>query len=116
PTQLPRLMDAAARVSHSSPAYPSIAYYLVQLDLELGKKADAGRIVDEMLEMGDRLPISTHNTLIDLERKFVTGLDDFIVYSLKKPFAFDFDGEVGTIDEFIARQKTYYDPEVNKDG
>jgi hypothetical protein len=31
-----------------------------------------------------------------------------------KPFAFDFDGTSGTIDEFIAEQKSYYDPQNNE--
>jgi hypothetical protein len=38
-------------------------------------------------------------------------MDDFLRYSLMKPFAFDYDGTSGTIDQFIAEQKSYYDPE-----
>jgi hypothetical protein len=42
-------------------------------------------------------------------------MDEWLTYSLRKPFAFDFDGDTGTIEEFIAEQKSWYDPE-NSDG
>ncbi len=69
-----------------------------------------------MLDQGDRLPISARNSFMGLRLRLAETLDDFLTYSLRKPYAFDFDGDVGTIEEFIAEQKKYYDPEYNKDG
>ena len=69
-----------------------------------------------MLNAGDDLPISARNAFVGLRFNLAETLADFLKYSLKRPYAFDFDGETGTIDEFIAEQKAYYDPEYNKDG
>ncbi|MBV9240883.1 MAG: hypothetical protein JO314_02645, partial [Acidobacteria bacterium] len=115
-TYLPRLFEAADHVSHDSPAWPTIAYHTSRLLIDQGKMDDARRIVDGMLEMGERIPISTRNTFLQLKVKFTQTLEEFLTYSLRRPYAFDFGGEVGRIDDMIAEQKKQYDPEYNKDG
>lgn len=115
-TQLPRLIEAANEASRTSPAYPTIAYHTVRILLELGKNAEARKLVDDILATGDELPISARNSFMDLRLQLGETLEDFLKYSLKRAYGFDFDGDVGTIDEIIKEQKSYYDPEYNKEG
>ena len=115
-TQLPRLIEAANNTSRTSPAYTTIAYHTARILLEQGKAAEARKLIDEMLNAGDELPISARNSFTDLRLNLAETLDDFLKYSLKKPYGFDFDGETGSVDEIIAQQKTYYNPEYDKDG
>ena len=69
-----------------------------------------------MLNEGDHLPISARNSFLGLRLKLSETLEDFLKFSLRKPYGFDFDGEVGSVDSIIAEQKKWYDPEYNKDG
>jgi hypothetical protein len=115
-TDLKRLIDAADRADRSSAAYPTIAYHETRLLLAQGKQAEARRLIDETLGLGDTINTSTRNSFMTLRLGLAQTLEDFLRDSLLKPYAFDFDGETGTIEEFIAEQKKWYDPEVNKDG
>jgi hypothetical protein len=112
---LPRIIDAATNANRSSTAYTTIAYHLARVLLEQGKQAEARRLIDEMLNAGDQIPISSRNSFLSLRVKLAETMDEWLAYSLRKPFAFDFDGDTGTIEEFIAEQKSWYDPQ-NSDG
>jgi hypothetical protein len=105
-----RLLEAAARANRSSPAYPTIAYNTARLYMEQGKNAEARKLLDEVLDSPSEMPISSRNRFLALRVKFAETLDDFIKFSLRKPFAFDFDGQSGTVEEFIAEQKSGFDP------
>jgi len=115
-TQLPRLLDAAGKVSRSSAAYTTIAYHAARILLDQGKQSEGRKLIDEMLSQGDQLPISARNSFMELKLKVAATLDDFLKSSLKKAYAFDFDGETGTVESIIAEQKKYFDPEYNKEG
>lgn len=114
--QLPRLMEAADRTDRTGAGYPTIAYHQARLLLALNKQAEARKLVDDMLSLGDALPISAQNSFIALRLKLADTLEDFIRYSLRKPFAFDFSGSISDVEELIAEQKTYFDPEYHKNG
>jgi hypothetical protein len=107
--EVARLLEAASRTGHSSPAYPTIAYNMARLYMEQGKAAEARKLLDEVLNSPLEMPISSRNKFLSLRLKFAETLDDFIKFALRKPFAFDFDGESGSIDDFIAEQKSWYD-------
>lgn len=113
---LDRLIEAANKTDRSGPAYPTIAYHQARMLLVQGKNTEARKLVDEMINLGDLLPISARNSFSELKLQLVDTIGDFITYSLKRPYAFDFSGSVGTIDEIIAEQKSYFDPEYNKEG
>jgi hypothetical protein len=115
-TGLPQLIEAANNTSRSSAAYPTIAYHTARILLEQGKSVEARKIIDEMLNLGDQLPVSARNSFLGFRLKLSETLEDFLKFSLRKPYAFDFDGEVGSVDSIIAEQKKWYDPEYNKDG
>lgn len=114
--QLDRIMDAASNISRTSAAFPTIAFHRARILLQQGKTGDARKLLGEMLDLGDQLPISAQNSVMGLRLNMAETLEDYLKYSLKRPFAFDFNGDVGTIDEFIAQQKSWYDPETNTEG
>ncbi|MBV9216432.1 MAG: hypothetical protein JO053_09660 [Acidobacteria bacterium] len=113
-TDLARLLEAANNASRTSPAYTTIAYHAARILLSLGKTAEAKKLVEDMLN-GDQLPISAQNSFVALRLQLAASMDDFLRDSLRKPYAFDWDGQTATIDQIIAEEKSYYDPE-NADG
>ncbi len=115
-TEVDRLLEAADTVDRSSAGYPTVAYHVARLLLAQGKSTEARKLIDSMLALGDTLPTSARNSFIDLRLPLAESMDDFLRYSLKKPFAFDFSGEVGTIEQIIATQKSYYNEEYHKEG
>ncbi len=115
-TELNKLLEAANRVSRSSQAYPTIAFHAGRIYIELGKNAEAKKTIDEALERASDMPVSSVNEFMKLRQNVTETLDDFLRYSLRKSFAFRYGGSVGTIEEFIAGSKSYFDPEYNKEG
>ena len=113
-TQLNRLFDAASRINPSALAYPTIAYHAARILLEQNRNAEAKKLIDGLLSNSADLPTSTINAFMKMRLRLADTMDDFLRYSLMKPFAFDYDGTSGTIDEFIAEQKSYFDPENNE--
>lgn len=109
--ELGSLMEAAGKTNRTGPAYLTIAYNMARIFLEQGKTAEARKLLDEVLNSPGEMPISSRNQFLALRLKLAETLDDFLRFSLRKPFAFDYDGQSGTIDEFIAEQKSWFDPE-----
>lgn len=113
-TQLNRLIEAANKATRSSPAFTTIAYHNARIHLALGKNAEGRKLIDDMLASGDSLTISARNSFQTLKLDLVETMEDFLKYSLLSPYGFDFDGSAGTIDEFIAEQKKWYNPEYSE--
>jgi hypothetical protein len=109
------LIDAAERMSSSSPAYATVASYLASLYIQKGEKEKARVLLDKILSSTDNLPISTVNHFMELRQKINSSMDEYLRYSFRKPFAFDYDYTSGSIDDIIAQQKEYYDPEYDGD-
>ncbi|HMS08994.1 MAG TPA: hypothetical protein PKE66_05895, partial [Pyrinomonadaceae bacterium] len=110
------LLDAAARVPQSSPAYPTVAFNRARLEIELGRSADAVKTIDAALAASATLPISSVNQFMELRQRFATDADSYFRFAARRAYAFDFSGSLGTVEEIIEEQKKYYDPEYNKDG
>ena len=115
-TELPRLIEAANNANRTTPGFRTIAFHQSRILLDTGKNAEAKKVIEDMLNIGDDLSISSRNSFLDLRRRIVESLDDFLTYSLRKPYAWDFSGSVGKIEDLIAREKTYFDSEFNKNG
>ncbi|MFM9903810.1 MAG: hypothetical protein ACKVQJ_04480 [Pyrinomonadaceae bacterium] len=115
-TGIPRLIEAAYNSSRTSPASTTIAYHAARILIEQNKQADARKLINEMLDSGDQLTISARNSFLGLRLKLAETMEDYLTYSLRKPYGFDFDGDAGNVDDIIAEQKAQYNPEYNKDG
>jgi hypothetical protein len=110
-TELARLFDAADKIDRNAPAYPTIAYHKTRILMEQGKTPEARKLLDEILNSGVDLPISSRNKFLLERAKLSETLDDYLRYAQLTPFAFDWDGTSGTIDDFIKQQKSWYTPE-----
>lgn len=115
-TGLPRLIEAANNASRTSPGYQTIAFHTARILLEQGKSAEARRLIDDMLNAGDELPVSARNQFLSLRLWLAETLEDFLKFSMRRAYAYNFDGDVASVDEIIARRKAEYNPEYNKDG
>lgn len=109
------VIDAAERMNTSSAAYPTVAYRLASLYIDKGEKEKARVLLDKILASPDNLPISTVNELMDVRQKINSSMDEYLRYSLRKPFAFDYDYMSGSIDQIVAEQKQYYNAEYDGD-
>ena len=109
-TELNRLLEAANRVDRNAPAYPTIAFHKSRVMIEQGKTAEARKLLDEILDSGLDLPVSTRNKFLNERAKLSETLDDYLKFTQLKPFAFDWDGTSGTIESFIKEQKSWYTP------
>ncbi|HEY8560848.1 MAG TPA: hypothetical protein VIL74_10775 [Pyrinomonadaceae bacterium] len=109
--ELNRLLEAADKVDRNSPAYPTIAYHRARILIEAGKTAEARKLLDDILDSGLDLPVSSRNKFLLQRAQISETLDDFLRFARLKPFAFDWDGTSGTIDDFIKQQKSWYTPE-----
>lgn len=109
--ELNRLLEAAGETSRFSPAYPTIAYHTARLLIEQNKTAEARKMLDEILNSSSDLPVSSRNQFLALRMKLAETLDDFLKFAQRKAFAFDWDGESGSIDDFIALQRSLYNSE-----
>jgi hypothetical protein len=110
-TELARLLQAADKIDRNAVAYPTIAYHKARILIEQGKTAEARKLLDDILSSNIDLPVSSRNKLLLQRAKLSETLDDFLKFSQLKPFAFDWDGTSGTIDDFIKEQKSWYTPE-----
>lgn len=111
-SEINSLLETANKTSRTSLAFPTIAFHTARIYISQGKNAEAKKLIDEMLNSTEILPISTINQFMDLRLKLAETLEDFLKFSLKKPFAFDLDGASGTIQQFIDEQKSWYDPKT----
>lgn len=110
-TELNRLFEAAGKIDRNAPAYPTIAYHKARILIEQGKTAEARKMLDDILDSGLDLSISSRNKFLTQRAKLSETLDDFLKFAQLKPFAFDWDGTSGKIEDFIKMQKSWYTPE-----
>ncbi|HKP47235.1 MAG TPA: hypothetical protein VJT50_11590 [Pyrinomonadaceae bacterium] len=80
------LKRAASSVSANSPAYPSAAFYLVRLQMEANKSADARAVLDQLLrEHRSRFNTSAINLLRQQRMLVAASLEDFLNYATRVP-------------------------------
>lgn len=113
-SELNFLLEAAGRANPDSPAYQTIAYHQARVLLLQKKTAEAKKLLDSILVSSLDLTISARNQFLELRVGLAENLDDYLKFSQLKPFAFNWDGRGMTIEEIIERQKSYYDPEYDK--
>ena len=113
-TELEYLLKAANKTSRFSPAYLTIAYHQARILIELDKQNEATKLLDDVLNSPNEMPISAHNQFLELRTNLAETLDEFLKFAQRRPFAFDWDGTSGTIESFIELQKSYYNPEYTE--
>src|SRR5712692_9641839 len=100
PTGLDALLSAAARVDHTSPAFPSLAFHSVRLLIE-NKRVDAARsALDKVLaEDRSRFPPSALNQLLGQRMMLAQNLAEFLQSAQRAPGGFSDDNDGREIPE-----------------
>ncbi len=114
--ELEMLLKDAGSSDRHSPSYPTIGYHAARLLIEQGKYTEAKKLIEDIFAYSGNIPVSAANQLDSLRQGLTETLDDFLRYSLRRPFTFDFSGSFGSVDEIIEEMKRNYNPEYNKDG
>ncbi len=110
-SELIYLFDSANKTSRYSPAFPTIAFNQARILIEQGKTSEARKFLDEILNSTVEMPLSSRNQFQILRLKLSETLADFLKFAQLKPFTFDWDGQSGSIEDFIAEQKSWYSHE-----
>lgn len=112
---LDNLIDKAQKIPTDSPAFATVFYHLARLQIELGKPAEAKALLDQLIDSPIDFPTSTRNQFLKLRMPLSATLDEFLLSALRTPYAFDFDGQIGSLDEELAERKTWWSPEAFPD-
>ena len=114
-TDLKSLLEEAGKINRGAPAYPTVVYHTARIFIAQKKFAEARKLLDDVLNSMPDLPISTRNQFLEQRMSLAETLDEFLTFAQRKPFGFDFDGTTGTIEQFIAEQKSWYNPKYYTD-
>jgi hypothetical protein len=110
------LMLEAEKIDENSPAYPTIAYQLVRLRLELNRVSDARKLLDNVIATQfEELPVSSQNLFLEQRVKLSSNVDEFLRFAMRRPALFSEDGIVGRITDLVRLQKENWDPAYNKE-
>ncbi len=105
------LLEAASRVNQNSPAFQTIAYHHARILMLLKRDSEAKALIDSILNSSLELTVSARNEFLELRVKLTNTLDDYLKYSLMKPFAFNQEEGSMSVVEMIVSAKANYDPE-----
>ncbi|HSE30781.1 MAG TPA: hypothetical protein VLA93_04300 [Pyrinomonadaceae bacterium] len=86
--QSAELISAALEIEQNSAAFPSARFHAARLLVESGKKDDARRTLDELLNSkAPKFDESTRNLLLSLRMRVATDLADYVKFAPRKPAA-----------------------------
>ena len=109
---LPELMRAGEKVLRDEPAYPTIAYQMIRLKMDLGNKVEARKLLDEILSSQSALlPVSAQNQFLELRTQLARGLNEFLKSAQRKPIAFYEDGTLGKLSDMFEKEKQFWNEE-----
>ena len=113
---LARLMTDAESVDEASAVYPTVAYQLVRLRLELNRPTEAKRLLNRIIATKlDSLPISSQNLFLKQRFKLAGNLHEFLEFGGRRPAAFYLDS-FGRMFDLMTRAKSYWAPEYYKES
>jgi len=88
------LIGAALKVEPASAAFSSARFHAARLLIEAGKKDDARRLLDELLNTKQlRFEESSRNLLLSLRMRVATNLADFLKFAPRHPAAVTWDDD-----------------------
>lgn len=79
--QTTTLLNAAAKVPVSSPAFQTLAYHNVRLMLEAGQKAEARQKLDELLALKTPMPVSARNHFLAQRTTLARNAEEFFKFA-----------------------------------
>lgn len=104
--QVNELMKQAGQMEHESPAFPTVAYHLIRLNLLAGRESQAKELLDTMISFRfESLPVSSQNLFLKERTQLTSSIDEFLHYSARKPVAFLDEGVYGTLADLLRLDK-----------
>jgi hypothetical protein len=103
-----RLMQAGERVTSDSPAFPTVAFNLVRLNLALGRMKPAQDLLDGVKSRFEELPLSAQNEFQRQRMQVAGSVAEFLKYAARKPVAFYDEGLFTSIRDIVEEKKSYW--------
>jgi hypothetical protein len=100
------LMTASKAVARSSPAFLTVNYYLVRLQIAQGQTDEPRKMIDSILsDKSLPLSVSTTNQLLSERLLLAQNLDEFVRFSQRHAAAFGFNGSDSELVNFAVIPK-----------
>ncbi len=107
-----RLMRDAEQVEDESPVYPTVAYHLIRLRMDMNRTAEAQKMLDKIIATHfDSLPLSSQNLFLEQRAGLAGTVDEYLKFAIRQPVAFYEYGSVGRILDLLEIHKQFWDPE-----
>lgn len=101
--QIERLMREAEKIDRGSAAFATAAYHLIRLRIAQGKKAEARKMLDEIiLPDAESLPVSARNQFREQRLRVSENMGEFLKFAQRRPVAFYEEGVLGTMHDLLA--------------
>jgi hypothetical protein len=111
------LLADGEKIEAESPAFPTIAYQLVRLRLELNRPTEARKLLDKIIATQfESLPISSQNLFLEQRIKLSNSVDEFLRFAMRRPVTFSEYGTYGRISELLQVQKSSWMPEYYEES
>lgn len=113
--QVERLMREAAKIDRGSPAFATAAHHLIRLRIALGRKAEARKMLDEIiLPDAESLPVSARNQFREQRLRVSENLGEFLKFAQRQPVAFYEEGVLGTMRDLLAVAQENWRPDYQE--
>lgn len=110
-----RLIQAGEQVSDDSAAFPTVAYHLARLYVDLNRSPEAEKLLDKVIATQfENLSVSSQNLFLEQRMKLARTFEEFLKFSFRKPAAFYEAGTIGSIADMLKAQKEWWDPQHHK--
>lgn len=117
------LLAHAAKIDRQAPAFTTAMYHRVRLELAAGKRAEARKILDEVvMPNSEGFPASTRNLFLEQRMHLSDNVSDFLKFAQRKPAAFYEEGVLGSLKDHVRVAKARWDlyhrftrPEMNQE-
>lgn len=104
---LERLLRAAERVGRDDPAFATVSFQLVRLQVAQGRKVEARKLLDDIISSeAGVLPISAQNQFLEQRMQLATNLSEFLKFAPRRPVTFYEEGRFGKLSDFLESRKS----------
>lgn len=101
-----RLLRAAQTVNRDAPAFPSVAFQVLRLQLALGRKAEARKLLDDIISwQSGILPGSAQNQFLELRMGLAVSLSEFLRFAPRRPVTFYEEGRFASLADLLGIAK-----------
>ncbi len=105
--QTAELLSEAAKIQRNSAGYATVRYHQIRLLLETDKRADAKKILDEMLNDNfQNYPISTQNKFFAQRMILAENLAEFLKFAQRQAATFVYSDDANEEGEDLKNDKT----------